>query len=258
VRTTTRVLVLGDSVARTLGQGLRREAAAHRMAVIDRGVLGCGLLTAGGYRYVGEINTTPASCAAIRARWRGDVDAFDPDVVLLLAGRWEVMDRVDDGRWVHVGDPTYDARLAAQLDDAVRLLSARGAAVGLLTAPYYRRAERLDGGLWPEDVPTRVDRWNLLVRAAVARRLGVAHLVDLGARTAPRPGVYRNRVDGVLLRYDGVHFTVRGARHLARWILPQLSPWPRSVVPPPAGSSQPPGGPRPLDRPAPRSVAAAG
>ncbi|HLZ38346.1 MAG TPA: acyltransferase family protein, partial [Mycobacteriales bacterium] len=227
VGTSGRVLVLGDSVALTLGYGLQQVADEHGMAVTDRGILGCGLLPDGTYRYVGEVHSTPPECAEMPARWRADLDTYDPDVVLLLVGRWEVMDRVEDGRWVQVGDPAYDARLAAELDDAVRLLSARGAAVGLLTAPYYHRAERPDGGLWPEDDPARVDRWNALVRDAAARHPGVAHVVDLGARTTGEPGVYRNHLDGIELRYDGVHFTGRAARYLGRWILPQVAGWPR-------------------------------
>jgi peptidoglycan/LPS O-acetylase OafA/YrhL len=222
-----RVLVLGDSVALTLGYGLEQVADEQGMDVTDRGILGCGLLTAGTYRYVGEVHTTPPECAATRARWRTDVDTSHPDVVLLLVGRWEVMDRLEDGRWVHVGDPAYDERLAAELDEAVQVLSARGAAVGLLTAPYYHRAERPDGGLWPEDDPARVDRWNALVRDAAARHPRVAHVVDLGARTTGEPGVYRNYLDGIELRYDGVHFTGRAARYLGRWILPQVAAWPR-------------------------------
>ena len=63
---------------------------------------------------------SPTRCRrrAIRAvRWptsgrpcgSGAVEQFHPNVVMVLAGRWEVMDRRLDGRWSHLGDPVFDA-----------------------------------------------------------------------------------------------------------------------------------------------------
>ncbi len=32
-------------------------------------------------------------------------------MVAVLVGEWELMDRFRDGRWVHIGEPAYDAYL---------------------------------------------------------------------------------------------------------------------------------------------------
>ena len=88
---------------------------------------------------------------------------------MILLDRWELMDRKLDGRYQHVGEPEFDAYLAVELGLAIEIAGARGAHVVLLTAPYTRRAERPDGGLWPEDDPARVDAWNRLLRTRPRR-----------------------------------------------------------------------------------------
>jgi lysophospholipase L1-like esterase len=139
----------------------------------------------------------------------------------VLVGRWEVMDRMHDGTWMRLGDAPYDAYVVDELNRAVDVLSAQGAAVVLSTAPYYHRGERPDGGTWPEDEPPRVDHFNALVRQVAAAHPGVVTLVDLGGRMTPN-GKYQRVVDGVTVRNsDGVHVSPQGARWLAPWLLPQ-------------------------------------
>ena len=113
--------------------------------------------------------------------WRRAIAADDPDVALILVGRWETMDRILDGRWSHVGEPAFDAYLRSELELAIATAGAHGARVLLATAPYNRRGEQLDGSLFPEDHPERVTAWNALLRdvAADHRDVGV---VDFGAR----------------------------------------------------------------------------
>ena len=38
-------------------------------------------------------------------RWAQRISHAKPDVVLLIIGRWETVDRVNEGHWTHVGDP---------------------------------------------------------------------------------------------------------------------------------------------------------
>jgi len=215
-----RVLLLGDSVALTLGQGL--PARDYGVELVNRAVLGCGVVRGGPFRYFGSQYDARPWCQDWPRLWAADLASTGPDVVAVLLGRWEVMDRVYAGRWTHVGDPAFDGYLLTELDRAVIVLSARGSRVALLTAPYYKRGERPDGGRWPEDDPARVDRFDLLLRQVAARHTGTVTLVDLGRRMGPA-GRYTDTVAGVKLRYDGVHVTGGGARWLAPWLLPQLT-----------------------------------
>ena len=48
--------------------------------------------------------------------WDRDwVDQYDPDVVVLLAGRWEVRTRVYDGQWTNIIEPDFAAYVKRQL-----------------------------------------------------------------------------------------------------------------------------------------------
>jgi lysophospholipase L1-like esterase len=89
-----------------------------------------------------------------------------------------------------------------------------------MTAPYYKRGERPDGGRFPEDDPARVDRFNEILRAVAARHPDVT-VVELGAKLAPE-GVFTKHVAGQLVRYDGVHISTAGARMVQPWLYPQL------------------------------------
>jgi peptidoglycan/LPS O-acetylase OafA/YrhL len=214
-----RVLVVGDSVAMTLAAALE---SSPDVTVLNGGVLGCGLLETGRYRYAGAVDATPRQCVDTPQRWARVAREHAADVVAVLVGRWEVMDREIDGRWTSVGDPEFERGLRGRLDDALRTVAATGARPVLLTAPYSRRVERPDGGLWPEDTVDRVDRWNALVRAVAAEQQPAVPVIGLNRRTAPQ-GHYTDEVEGVQLRYDGLHFTRSAGRWLAPWLLPQLA-----------------------------------
>jgi peptidoglycan/LPS O-acetylase OafA/YrhL/lysophospholipase L1-like esterase len=213
---TRRVLFLGDSVAETLAAGLRD---GDGIDVVNGGILGCGIATGGPYRYFGGQYDDLPQCARWPITWADAVRRADPALVAVLVGRWDVMDRKHDGRWMHVGDAAYDAYLGAQLDRLVTILAGRR--VAFLTAPYYKRGERPDGGRFPEDDPARVDRFNAIVRSVAARHPGV-EVIDLNAALAPE-GVFTKTINGVLVRYDGVHVSPAGARLIQPWLWRQIS-----------------------------------
>jgi SGNH domain (fused to AT3 domains) len=211
--------VFGDSIAWTLVNYL---PAHPGVTVRDHTMMGCGLLVSGSYRYFGTVHTPPAQCARWPDLVHGSVAADDPDVVMILFGRWETMDWSRDGRWEHLGQPAFDRHLSGELDRAAGLAGARGAAVVLATEPYNHRGERPDGGTWPEDDPGRVDRWNELLRQVAARRQPPAHVLDLGRRLCP-DGRFTWHVDGVQVRSDGVHLTPDGVRWLSDWLFARLA-----------------------------------
>jgi peptidoglycan/LPS O-acetylase OafA/YrhL len=213
------VVVMGDSIAWTL---VRYLPAVPGVVVHDDTMLGCGVALGGPYRYFGAVQNVPAGCAAWPTMLRDKVDADDPDVVVILVGRWETMDRVYQGRWTHLGDPAFDDYLRGQLTRAVSIASARGAKVVLMTEPYNRRGERPDGGLWPEDQPDRVDRWNALVRQVAATEARTVRIADFGRLLCPQ-GTFTWDVDGIRVRSDGVHLTPDGVRWLVPWLKRQLA-----------------------------------
>jgi hypothetical protein len=213
--------LLGDSVAESLGAGLQQADTTYGANVINRGVIGCGIATTPQYRFRGEIYGLADKCAAWEQQYASSVKRDHPKVVLVVLGRHEVWDANLDNRWTNVGQPDFDHYLAGQLDRAITLASSGGARVAMATTPYFKGASRPDGGQYPENNPARVDRFNVLLRQAVARHPKQAFVVDLNHKACPR-GVYTSTVDGLKIRKDGVHFTVSGGRWLAPWLIPQL------------------------------------
>nr|WP_296067489.1 acyltransferase family protein [uncultured Actinoplanes sp.] len=213
-----RISFFGDSVAWSLGTYLPEQT---KLDVETRGVPGCGIARLPEIRYIGFAHTNYPGCETWDRRWRKNVREDDPDVAVILLDRWELMDRKLNGRYRHVGQSDYDAYLRKELDLAITIVTERGSLPVLLTAPYTRRAERPDGGLWPEDQPERVDAWNALLRDAAKRHHAV--VIDLNRRVCP-DGKFTWRAGGVRIRSDGLHFTPTGVRrYIAPWLLPQLA-----------------------------------
>jgi peptidoglycan/LPS O-acetylase OafA/YrhL len=220
-----RITFFGDSVAWSLATYLPPQ---KRLDVSVRGVPGCGIARLPDIRYIGKPHTNYPGCETWDKRWRRNVKSDDPDVAVVLLDRWELMDRRLNGRYQHIGDPEFDAYLRKELDTALTIVASRRAHVVVLTAPYTRRAERPDGGLWPEDQPERVDAWNVMLRDAARRHR--ATVLDLNAHVCP-DGEFTWRVGGVRVRSDGLHFTPEGVRrHIAPWLLPEVA---RLAVQPP-------------------------
>lgn len=222
-----RLLIVGDSVAFTLSQGLAvNSKQEYGVDVIDRGILGCDLdlnsSRLGGIVY----ESAPGfNCGSWQQAWSKDIATFHPDVVGLLIGRFELADHLDSGTWVHLGDEQWDAQLVGKLDQAVSILSSGGAHVVIFTFPYIDPPlEQPNGDPWPENVPSRVDQWNALLRQVASSNPGTATLVDLNGILDP-DGHYTNTVDGIHVRQqtDGIHITRAGGEWLQPRLLPQIA-----------------------------------
>jgi peptidoglycan/LPS O-acetylase OafA/YrhL len=216
---TVTVEVFGDSLARSL---VNQLPAKPGLIVHDDTMMGCGLLLDGPYRYFGSIQQQRPECVGWPRLLQQAATTDRVDVVMILVGRWETMDRVHNGQWTHLGDPSFDDYVRRELDRAVGIAASGGARVVLATEPYNHRGEGPDGELWPEDEPNRVDRWNSLLREVAAEYPDTVQLVELGARLCPE-GHFSKTVDGIAVRSDGVHLTPEGVHWLAPWLLPQLA-----------------------------------
>ena len=136
--------------------------------------------------------------------------AVKPNVVVVLAGRWEVLDREYKGAWTNILDPVYAAYVKSQLEKASTLVTTTGANLVFFTAPCTDEGEQPDGQPWPEDDPARLAEYNKLVRQVAALHPKTDSVVDLDAAACPG-GKFTGPLDGVAVRRsDGIHFTVQG------------------------------------------------
>ena len=261
-----RVAVLGDSVAWRLGFALLADAPQQSYGVdIDNGaIVACGVVRSTSYVAHGVPDPMAAQCnsgapAATQwpAQWAGNISAFRPNVVLILAGRWEVMDRQIGGRWTHIGEPGFDAVLRRSLEQAVQVATASGAYAEFLTAPCFSSGEQANGLPWPEDSPVRLALYNAMVRRVAAEHPADVRVVDFGAMVCPG-GTYAGTVDGVQLRDgDGVHIapTAAAGQWLAARLLPGVVQVGRLQQ---AGRSLATAGPNPAPGSPPATVSASG
>jgi peptidoglycan/LPS O-acetylase OafA/YrhL len=220
-----RVLVVGDSVATTLGAGMARTQDQFGLLVWDQGMLGCGLSAPGRVRIDGQVLDSTPKCDAWPERWAGQIDEFRPQLVVVLTGTWDGYDRQIDGTWLEVGTPEWADHLLGLWRGALDVLSARGAHVVVLTTPYLESSDP-NSPDHPDSAfdPDRVDALNAVMRQAAAEAPDRVTLVDLNAFVCPE-GHYQPDVAGVAdVRGDGVHFTPSGADFVASWLAPQIVP----------------------------------
>jgi peptidoglycan/LPS O-acetylase OafA/YrhL len=259
-----KVAIFGDSVAWRLGFAVLASQPQDDYDVdIDNGaIVGCGVLRSTAYRGHGVAYGMTAACNSSApvadqwpALWKGDLNQFHPNVVVVLAGRWEVSDRFIDGQWMHIGEPAFDTALRQSLEQAVQVATSQGALMVLMTSPCFNSGEQDNGQPWPEDSATRLAEYNAMVRQVAAEHPATVQVDDFGALLCPG-GVFTTSFDGIQIRDgDGVHIvpTAAAGQWLDARILPLvirvgrlqmagrtlLSPSTTTTTAPPSGTSSP-------------------
>jgi peptidoglycan/LPS O-acetylase OafA/YrhL/lysophospholipase L1-like esterase len=230
-----KVLIVGDSTAFTLTIGLSTHASSYGIASTNGGILGCGITVGTEYQAQGVDYPMVASCSGAPPAkqwyqvWADKVAAIQPNVVMILAGRWEVTTRTYDGKWTNIENPTYAAYVKSQLERAVSVAGAGGAHVVLLTAPCYDTGEQPNGAPWPEDSRARLAIYNDLVRQVAAASPNTS-LLNFNAMACPG-GHYEEYMDGQQVRLpDGIHFTFTGGNVFASRIWPEIATWGRAEM----------------------------
>ena len=202
-----RVLVVGDSVALTLGRGIERWGTKHGVYVWNGGALGCTLVDGVPVRgYWGVMTRATDSCRS-RETLPQAIKRFDPQVVVVLYGAWDVYDAsFDHGQtWSSPGQPVWDRHYAADVAATARLLEAGGAHVLWLAPPCFVAIPGASdaGAVWYD--PARVDALRSVVRSVAARTgftvSDIVHRSGCPVDLSSRP--------------DGTHYSDAGADQVA-------------------------------------------
>ena len=226
-----KVTLFGDSVAFTAGFAIAgsQGASEYDVDLDPEGLIGCGVVKSTEYRSQGIIWGTTPSCNPTSppsqqwpALWSASLRRFHPDVTVLLAGRWEVTDRLIDGQWMRIGEPAFDEVLRQSLEQAVSVGTSTGAFMVLETSPCFDSGEQPNGQPWPEDSSARLDQYNAILRDVASAHPQKVAVEDLGAAMCPG-GRYQATLDGVLIRKgDGVHFVETPSA--GQWLSDQIFP----------------------------------
>jgi peptidoglycan/LPS O-acetylase OafA/YrhL len=230
-----KVLLVGDSMVGSLGIGLAEYGRPFHLQVANEGLPGCSLSMQQRIKVLWYTVAPNPPCDvngnadSLLDQWRKWVDAYNPDVVVYL-GRGETFDQEVGGVWEDPGQPSFDSYLESRYRQAVDVLGARGAAVVLLTTPYYDSGAGPSGSGWPEDDPARTHLDNAAMRAAVfAADVGTTggggkvYLYDLNALVSPAHQ-YTASIGGINVRCnDGVHFSASGGIFVGLRLVPELA-----------------------------------
>jgi hypothetical protein len=143
-----RVAFVGDSVAFSVIPSL--QATADEM----RRRFGVPVVTAGGFAgpgfgltadVAGHNDVGPTAPPEAYRGWRDAIHRMvhveDPDVVLVLLGLWDMLERHPDGRVLRPGMPAWQRWYGGLADEFVRSVTARGATVVWLTMPCVGRRD---------------------------------------------------------------------------------------------------------------------
>jgi peptidoglycan/LPS O-acetylase OafA/YrhL len=222
-----KVLVLGDSTALTLDIGLNEHATSYGVQPYNAGIFGCGVTSGAEYQIKGVDAPMAPECSGYPPGFQWDklwayrLSVFHPNVVMVLVGRWETVNRTYLGHWTNILHPAYATYVKDQLLHAVRVAGSTGAQVVLLTAPCYDSGEQPNGAPWPDDAPQRLAIFNQLVHQVAAGVPGTS-LLNFNA-LACLGGHFEKDMDGQPVRAsDGVHFTFDGGNVFASRIWPEM------------------------------------
>jgi hypothetical protein len=228
-----KVLLVGDSIAGTLGVGLAEEAHPYNVQIANEGTPGCSLSMQTQIKVLFYTVTPDAPCDvdknpdSLFTTWRKWVDAYNPDVVVYLA-RGETFDQLVGGQWQNAGQTGFDSYLATRYRQAVAVLGSKGASVVLMASPYYDSGTSPAGTPWPEDAPARVAVDNATMhQVATTTPAGTSgsrvYVFDLNALVSPGHA-FSPTVDNINVRCtDGVHFTRSGGIFVGQRLAPELA-----------------------------------
>ncbi|MEM9200303.1 MAG: acyltransferase [Actinomycetota bacterium] len=212
-----RILAVGDSTARSAGEGLEAWGLASgdaEISIID--APGCGVIDENKFRHQADDvggAIVPDYCRNWVEQWTTRIEGFQPDIITVFYGPFDTVDRdVDlDDDWESPGEPSHDAVYAADFAKKIDVLAASEIPVVWMAPPYvWADSPRGSGNRSLTTLPDRVDELtNLLTTLTEA---------DDRVRLAP----YGRLVDGgeqevdFDQRYDGIHFSDGVAAALAR------------------------------------------
>ncbi len=203
-RVAPRILVVGDSVALTLGRGIQRWGARLGIEVSNYGKLGCGLLDNADVRGYWGIEHRGVDACGVRQQWRQAIAALHPDVVVVLFGAWDVYDASWDGRttWASPGSSLWNMHYRSSVNAANQLLGAGGARVLWIAPPCFTDTSSVNDAKAPWYSHDRIVAVGNVEKAVASSsvRTSVTDLVQ-----------QRDCPVNLRLRPDGVHYSDPGA-----------------------------------------------
>jgi peptidoglycan/LPS O-acetylase OafA/YrhL len=220
-----RMLVIGDSTACTMLDGLSAVAPTYNMKLVNAAVVGCGIVSdtlapaLEDNRNVASY-TTKCERRAERAE-AGGLEHGKADIVL-----WgstdegsSIVNPPSGTKVLYSGSPRWKTVMLQRMEARVRKFTATGAKVILLLEPPEAQTDNSTAEI-PED--TRYENMNDLLREVATKFPDNVATVDLASRVCPTGPPCRRIVDRIGVRPDDLHYGPSGSLWVARWLIPQV------------------------------------
>lgn len=194
-----RVVVFGDSTANSLGWGLR-------------GLHEDGL----GVELLGKDGCTMLWDRCNAEHWAERVKELRPNATLIyLAGAYLHGFGGDDGVWHTACYADWDAKFEQQLTRRLHELEQSPGVVYAVTLPYPL------GRYDKDEFRKQIDCINGSLRKSAKAVPGV-RVLELSEQLCPKGKCQIELPSKVVIRPDGVHFSLEGAAAISRWVLTQI------------------------------------
>jgi peptidoglycan/LPS O-acetylase OafA/YrhL len=201
-----KVLLVGDSLAYSLGIGLMDYETHYGIEVANAAMLGCAFTTAGELNVAGQWQPQSDGCANALEQWSHDAQALDASAVVVEMGYRDQFDWKMNGAVVHLGQRWFDQYVQSQIDRYVSVLGQDGRKVVFLSIPYTNPPPNSDGSPSSAASPARHRLINQMIQNAARGHSNVS-VVDLDTKISPS-GHYQAKVDNQVCRFDGIHFSL--------------------------------------------------
>ena len=201
-----RVLLVGDSLAFTLGVPWLQDEERYGIQLASAGMLGCAFTTQGELNVAGTWERQSAGCPTALNQWAAAKKATHAQAVIVELGYRDQFDWKINGKVVHLGQAAYESHVQSQINRLVDVLGAGGTKILFLSIPYTHPPDLPDGSPAPTASPERHAKINAMLQAAARRHPKTVRLLDLDQTVSPG-NHYSAKVNGQLCRFDGVHFS---------------------------------------------------
>jgi hypothetical protein len=177
-------------------------------------------------------------------------DTAPGDLVLFVAGNWEVQDILRNGQWTNIQQPSFQKYVLSQMRKAVEIGTAHGAHFDFTTLAASAVGAYFHEPPFPQDSPERHRIYNSLIRKVADEFPGSVSVIDLSRVLSPE-GTFTEYLDGVQVRTaDGEHTpayapgdvfvnnaTAAVANAFYNWLSPRIWPLILNSNPAPSSSS---------------------
>ncbi|MEU2717682.1 SGNH hydrolase domain-containing protein [Streptomyces sp. NPDC007205] len=201
-----RIMVVGDSWAANLAQGMSAVASQHT-SVVNAGLGGCGIRLPKG-------NETPARCREWPKKWPSYLRTFRPDATVLMVGYWDVEPQRVNAHEnpKDLTSPAARAAFAKRLDQAVDLLTGSGKPVYLMTSPLVADSPYRESARVMNQVLRQVDQNRVHVK-----------ILDVAGQLCNESSCPKV-IDGISVYDPTRHLTSKARDRIATWALNTVFP----------------------------------